>query len=157
MEKPKRKVRDVIDGRWRRKRFWTCFVPDNPFSHSTYYLHRKRARDIKNRYWKFTFHDSIGLPLLEAHFPEIPQEAFLFEPGRSENPLLRLKAWRWFWCNGRYDVFDVGDGTLLATLRRTGGIEGPDRRRIGWVGNAMPLKKSMFQLFWLGFLNLLFS
>ncbi len=131
-------------------------MPDDPFAHSIYYLHRKRSRGRQKPYWAFTFHDALGTPLLEAHIPEIPKEVVLFVPGDPDCPLLRLKAWRWFWWNGCYDVLDAG-GTVLATLRRTGGIEGPDRCRIGRVRNATPLKKSMLHLFTLGFLDLLFS
>jgi hypothetical protein len=75
-----------------------------PFAHSLYYLRRKWDTCAGERYWTFSFHDSEGGVLLEARFPEIPKEAILFEPGRPESPLVRLKAWRWFWWNRRYDV-----------------------------------------------------
>ncbi len=132
-------------------------MPDDPFAHSIYYLRRKRAHGEEKRYWAFSFHDSIGTLLLEAHFPEIPKEVILFEPGKPDFPLLRLRAWRWFWWNGRYDVIDAGSETVLATLRRTGGIEGPDRRTMGRVGNAMPLRESLLQLLFLGFFKFFFS
>jgi hypothetical protein len=53
--------------------------------------------------------------------------------------LLKLQAWRWFWWNG-CDVVDSRTNTVLATLRRTGGIEGPDRRPVGRVCNSTPAK-----------------
>lgn len=129
----------------------------NPFAHPVYYLRRKPRADARGRRWAFFFHDAVGNLLLEADFPEIPKEATLFEPGRPASPLLSLKAWRWFWWNGRYDVVDGAAGDVLGTLRRTGGIEGPDRRQIGRVIHPMPLRKSFVHLFCVGVLNVIFS
>ena len=125
--------------------------------HSIYYLRRNRQSGARGTYWAFSFHDSNGALLLEAHFPEMPKQAILFEPGRPESPLVSLKAWRWFWWNGRYDVVDSRTGTVLATLRRTGGIEGMDRRKVGRVCHSTPLRKSLVQSLFVGLLSLVFS
>jgi hypothetical protein len=128
-----------------------------PFAHSIYYLRRQREAGTPGACWRFSFHEASGTVLLEALFPEIPKEARIFEPGHPESPLVRLKAWRWFWWNGRYDVVDPETGLVLATLRRTGGIEGPDRRSLGRVRNAMPLRKSLTQWFFIGILDAILS
>ena len=128
-----------------------------PFDHSVCYLRRACEAGSRGKYWTFSFHHSNGEVFLEARFPEIPREIILFQPGRSESPLLRLKAWRWFWWNGRYDVVDCSTGSVLGTLRRTGGIEGPDGRAIGRVRNAVPFRKSLLHLITIGLLESLFS
>lgn len=132
-------------------------MEQGPFDHSVCYLRRRRQAGPGGTAWAFSFHDANGGLLLEALFPELPKEAIVFEPGKPESPLLRLKAWRWFWWNGRYDVVDARTHAVLATLRRTGGIEGPDRRVIGRVGNATPLRRSAFQLFMTAVLSVMFA
>jgi len=131
---------------------------NDPFCHSVYYLRANASfDDSRGRYWAYSFYDAAGNPVLEARFPEIPKEVRLFAPGRPDTTLLRLKAWRWFWWNGRYDVLEAGTGNVLATLRRMGGIEGPDRRRIGRVKDPTPAKRYFLQLFFIGALNMLFG
>jgi hypothetical protein len=121
------------------------------------YLRRTREVGSRGKYWTFSFHHSNGEVFLEARFPEIPKEVVVCLPGQPEAPLLRLKAWRWFWWNGRYDVVDCSTASVLGTLRRTGGIEGPDRRAIGRVRNDMPVRKSVFHLITIGLLDSLLS
>jgi hypothetical protein len=113
--------------------------------------------DSRGKYWMFSFHHSNSEVFLEARFPEIPKDVLICLPGQPESPLLRLKAWRWFWWNGRYDVVDCATDLVLGTLRRTGGIEGPDRRAIGRVRNAVPVRKSLFHLITIGLLDSLLS
>jgi hypothetical protein len=132
-------------------------VRESPFGHSTFYVRRTRGTASRGKQWTFSFHHSNGEVFLEARFPEIPQEVIIYLPGHPESPLVRLQAWRWFWWNGRYDVVDCVTGSVLGTLRRTGGIEGPDGRVIGRVKNAMPVRKSLLHLFTISLLESLLS
>jgi hypothetical protein len=112
--------------------------PIDPFSASVLFLRSSGSRRRSDgRCWSYSFHGTDGTVLLEASFPEIPGEAIFYRPGDEASLLIRLKAWRWFWWNGRYDVVEPETGRVLATLRRTGGIESPDRRRIGRVRNPI--------------------
>jgi len=121
------------------------------------YLRRESSSGSHGRVWSYSFHLPSGDVFLEARFPEIPKEATVFLPSQPATPLLRLKAWRWFWWNGRYDVLDTATGTRLATLRRTGGVEGASGRRIGSVRNAMPVRKSLFRSLISGVLDSILS
>lgn len=120
-------------------------MPPALFTHSLYYLRAVPGSDHSGRCWLYSFYNAEGRVVLEARFPEIPGEVTFFESGKPNTPLLRLTAWRFFWWNGRYDVVDAGTGNVLGTLRRTGGIEAPDRRRLGQVRDAQPLRKQAFQ------------
>ena len=91
------------------------------------------------------------------HVSRDPENCHDLRTGQADQPLLRLKARRFFWLNGRYDVQELPSGKVLATLRRMGAIERPDRTLLGRVVDPTPPKKHFLQALFIGVMDLIFG
>jgi len=126
---------------------------NDSFSRPVYYLHSRRDDDGRGSWQAYRFCTAAGETVLAAHVFGIPKDSFIFLPHDLQRPVLRLKSWRFFPFNGKYDVIDCASGDVLGTVKRNGAIFNPHGDKLGRMIDPTPARKK----FVLGFVEAVFN
>jgi len=114
---------------------------DKLYLEPVYYLHSRRDGDGRGSWQAYRIFAPDGQVVLAAKMSGIPKESFIFLPHDLLSPVLKLKSWRFFPFNGKYDVIDGATGQVLGAVKRNGAIFNPQGEQLGRMIDPTPARR----------------
>ncbi|HKS35696.1 MAG TPA: hypothetical protein VJW76_00800 [Verrucomicrobiae bacterium] len=126
---------------------------NDAFSEPVIYLHSRRDGDGRLSWQAYRIFTPDGQIALAANMFGIPKDSFIFLPHDFQSPVLKLKSWRFFPFNGKYDVLDCATGQVLGAVKRNGAIFNPQGDPLGRMVDPTPVRSK----FGLGLVEAVFN